>query len=94
MEVEVVEKEGEKLRIRILGGDHTLCNLLRSEIVKEDGVKAAAYRIEHPLTEPPEFYVQTKGKSSKSLIVNNARRIAKEVEEFRELFQKAIKKTE
>jgi DNA-directed RNA polymerase subunit L len=94
VEVELVEKEGEKLRIRIVGGDHTLCNLLRCELWKEDDVRGAAYRIEHPLTEPPELYVQTKGRNPKSVIVSVAKRIAREAGEFRELFQKAIKKTE
>ncbi|MEM2875278.1 MAG: DNA-directed RNA polymerase subunit L [Candidatus Hadarchaeales archaeon] len=94
MEVEAVEKEGEKLRIRITGGDHTLCNLLRDELSKEDGVKAVAYRIEHPLTEPPELHIQTRGRSPKSTIASTSKRIAREVGEFRELFQKAIKKSE
>lgn len=94
MEVEVVERKEEELRIRIPGGDHTLCNLLREELSKEEGVKSAAYRMEHPLTEPPEFFIQTRGRNPKSVLVSTSKRIAKRAEEFRELFQKAIKKSE
>ncbi|MEM2878387.1 MAG: DNA-directed RNA polymerase subunit L [Candidatus Hadarchaeales archaeon] len=92
MEIEVVEKKGDTLRIRIEGEGHTLCNLLKSELVRSDVTEAAAYRIDHPLTEPPEFYLKTSGKSPKSVMAGAAKRIAEESAEFAEIFQKAIKK--
>lgn len=93
MELELVEKgEGSRL-IKITGEGHTLCNLLRAELGKDESVVSAAYTIEHPLTEAPKFYVKTKkGKSPERAITDAADRIVEQLEDLRKQLQKALKK--
>ncbi len=85
MELELVEKGEGSLLIKVREEDHTLCNLLRKTLYYDKHVIAASYMIEHPLTEPPKFYVKTKkGKTPERALMDAAGRIAKQLEELRE----------
>lgn len=93
MELELVKKEDESLLIKIVGENHTLCNLLREELNKDENVVSASYTIEHPLTESPKFYVKTKkGKSPERALRDAADRVAEQLEDLRKQLQKALKK--
>ncbi|MFQ6129675.1 MAG: DNA-directed RNA polymerase subunit L [Candidatus Hadarchaeaceae archaeon] len=93
MELELVEKGEGSLLIKVRGEDHTLCNLLRKSLYDDKYVIAASYVIEHPLTEPPKFYVKTKkGKSPERVLTDAAGRVAEELEELRKQLQRGLKK--
>jgi len=93
MELELVEKGEGSLLIKVREEDHTLCNLLRKTLYDDKHVIAASYVIEHPLTEPPKFYVKTKkGKTPERALMDAAGRVAKQLEELREGLQKTLKK--
>ncbi|MDI6643046.1 MAG: DNA-directed RNA polymerase subunit L [Candidatus Hodarchaeaceae archaeon] len=93
MELELVEKGEGRLLIKIAEEGHTLCNLLRAELCKDENVVSAAYTIEHPLTESPKFYVKTKkGKSPERALIDAAGRIVEQLEDLRKQLQKALKK--
>lgn len=93
MELELLEKKDESLLLKIIGENHTLCNLLREELHKDENVVSAAYTIEHPLTEPPKFYVKTKkGKSPERALKDAAARIAEQLEDLQKQLQKVLKK--
>lgn len=93
MELELVEKGEGSLLIKVRGEDHTLCNLLRKSLYDDKHVIAASYVIEHPLTEPPKFYVKTrKGKSPERAFTDAAGRVAEQLEELQKQLQRALKK--
>jgi len=43
MELRVIEKTDEELRIEIAGEDHTFMNVLKGELLDTEGVSAATY---------------------------------------------------
>jgi len=43
MELRVIEKTDEELRIEIAGEDHTFMNVLKGELLNTEGVSAATY---------------------------------------------------
>jgi len=93
MELELVKKEDGSLLVKIVGENHTLCNLLREELNKDENVVSAAYTIEHPLTESPKFYVKIKkGKSPERALSGAADRIVEQLEDLRKQLQKVLKK--
>ena len=93
MELELVQKDERSLVVKVLGEDHTLCNLLRKALYEDEHVVAASYAIEHPLTEPPKIYVKTKaGKSPERALMDAAERVAEQLEELRKKLQKELKK--
>ncbi len=63
LDIEVIKNEGSYLEFRIIGEDHTLCNILREVLLRNEKVKVAAYRIDHPLLDRkrPMFIINTDG---------------------------------
>jgi len=93
MELELVKKENGSLLVKIVGETHTLCNLLREELNKDENVVSAAYTIEHPSTESPKFHAKIKkGKSPERTLSNAADRIVEQLEDLRKQLQKVLKK--
>ena len=45
MELRVIEKADDELRIEIAGEDHTFMNVLKGELLQTDGVTAATYDV-------------------------------------------------
>lgn len=91
MEVEVVEKEEKKRVMRITGADHTVMNLLCSELHTDEDVSFAAYTKDHPLLDTITFYIQTSEKSPERAIKDAIGRIQRQIEEFGEKFRKALR---
>ncbi|MEM1689329.1 MAG: RpoL/Rpb11 RNA polymerase subunit family protein [Candidatus Hadarchaeales archaeon] len=91
MEVEVVEKEEKKRVLKVTGTDHTIMNLLCSELHSDEDVVFAAYREDHPLTKTITFYIQTSGKTPEKAIKDAIARIQRQIDEFEEKFKKALK---
>lgn len=93
MELELVEKGEDSLLIKIIGEDHTFCNMLRAELLKDENVISAVYMIEHPLTEPPKFYLKVKrDKSPEKVLIEAAGRLVEQLEELKKQLQKELKK--
>lgn len=91
MELELVERGSDSLLIRIVGEDHTFCNLLREELLMDENVVSASYTVEHPLNEHPKFYVKVKkGKSPERALIDAAARVSEKMDELREQLQKAL----
>ena len=59
MEIEVIEKTAEKLKLKVNGESHTFLNLLRDKawLAKAD---QAGYIIEHPYLSTPEVVIRSK----------------------------------
>lgn len=88
-----MQKNERSLVIKVVGEDHTLCNLLRKALHEDERVVTASYVIEHPLTEPPKIYVKTKvGKSPERALTDAAERVAEQLDELRKQLRKELKK--
>jgi len=93
VEIELVEKGEGSLLIKVRGEDHTFCNLLRKSLYDDKYVIAASYVIEHPLTEPPKFYVKTKkGKTPERALTDAAGKVAEQLRELQKQLQCGFKK--
>lgn len=93
MELEVTEKEGTTMKVKVIGEGHTFCNALRMKLHEDDRVKTAAYSIDHPLLSHPEVYVTVNEKKSpRRALTRASKSLAKDYAELREGLQKALKK--
>ncbi len=93
MELELVEKGDGVLLLKVREEDHTLCNLLRKTLLNDKYVVAASYAIEHPLTDPPKFYVKTKkGKTPERALMDAAGQLAEQFKELQKQLQRELKK--
>ena len=66
MEIVILEQTKNRLRIEVIGEDHTLCNALRKELWEDKDVEVAGYNMKHPLISEPEIIVETKSGNPKA----------------------------
>ncbi len=91
MEVELLEKEGTKMKLRIVGEGHSFSNVLRKKLHEDERVETAAYNIDHPLLSDPKIHVKTEErKSPKRALVRAAGELAEEYEEVGKKLEKAL----
>ncbi|MBM3199950.1 DNA-directed RNA polymerase subunit L [Candidatus Woesearchaeota archaeon] len=83
MEIKVLEKEKNKLKIEIIGENHTFCNSLRKELWNDDDVKVAGYNIEHPLVAHPVLVLETDKKDPKKVLDAAIKRLKDRNEKIR-----------
>ncbi len=94
MNVKVLKKTSNELKIEVEGVGHSLCNLLQKRLLEDKNVDLAGYNIPHPLASNPVIYVRTKGNVKPEEALRNAVEKAREMnKEFSKEFGKALKKT-
>jgi DNA-directed RNA polymerase subunit L len=91
MEVKVLSKSKNELRLEIIGEDHTFCNLLQNILLEDKNVELAGYDQPHPLIRSSIIYVRTKRDVSPEKTLLNALANVQELnKEFNEKFAKAV----
>jgi len=90
LNLKVLQRSKNELRLEIQGEGHTFCNLLQAVLLQDKSVEMAGYDVPHPLIPNAVLYVRTKRESSPEKAL--ARALAKVGEmsnEFLEKFEKA-----
>ncbi len=68
MDVKVVEKEHDALRIEIPQGEETILIPLVEALQKEEHVVEARYGIGHPFLDRPTLYLKTHGEKPQAVL--------------------------
>jgi DNA-directed RNA polymerase subunit L len=90
--IKVLKKEPNEMRIELEGEDHTFCNILQDALLHDETVEMASYDIPHPLVSNPIVYVRTKGKRHPETALREAaENIRSSCKEFGASFEKALK---
>jgi DNA-directed RNA polymerase subunit L len=91
MEVKVLQKNKNELKIEIIGEDHTFCNLLQNVLLQDKNVEIAGYDQPHPLIRSSIVYVRTKRDVSPDKTLLSALANIKDLnKEFNEKFERAV----
>jgi DNA-directed RNA polymerase subunit L len=91
MEVKVVSKGKNELKIELVGEDHTFCNLLQNTLLEDKNVEIAGYDQPHPLIRSSILYLRTKREVSPEKVLLNALATIQELnKEFNSKFNKAV----
>jgi len=92
MNLKVLERNSNELRLEIEGEGHTFCNVLQKVLLEDGTIEMAGYDIAHPLVTNPVIYVRTKGKRHPETALREAaEKIRGKDKEFRASFEKALK---
>jgi len=92
MNVKVLEKGPNELRMEIEGESHTFCNVLQKVLLEDETIEIAGYDVPHPLVSNPIIYVRTKGKRHPETALREAAgKIRTQSREFRASFEKALR---
>ncbi len=90
MEIQILEKDKNKIKFKVIGENDTFCNALKKELWNDSDTEIAAYRTEHSLTDSPIFVFHSKKDALKAL--NNAiDEIKKKNKAFLDKFKDAVK---
>ncbi|HVP26087.1 MAG TPA: DNA-directed RNA polymerase subunit L [Candidatus Bathyarchaeia archaeon] len=93
MQVKVLKKTPNELKIEVEGAGHTLCNLLQKRLVEDETTDLAGYEVPHPLASNPVIYVRTKGGTRPETALRRAVEATREInKEFGKEFERALKK--
>ena len=88
MEAKILVDEKDYLEIEL--DSLTIAELLRVELWKDNAVKQAAWKREHP-TKNPVLVLKTSGKKPKTVLKDCMERIQKQNEKLIDEFKKAVK---
>jgi len=64
LNLKVLQRSKNELKLEIQGEGHTFCNLLQWALLQDKGVEMAGYDVPHPLVSSSVLYVRTKRESS------------------------------
>ena len=92
MEVSIIDDKKNRLTFEVAGVSHGFCNILKKELLADEHVKIATYRVLHPLTSNPQFMVETDGKvDPRAALTNAAKRLLKSTDKLKKDVVKELK---
>jgi DNA-directed RNA polymerase subunit L len=96
LNIKVLKKTPNELRIEIEGEGHTFCNVLQRALLEDKTVEMAGYDIPHPLVANPVVYVRMKEgrkpeKKPETVLREAATKIKNQTKQFRTSLKKALK---
>ena len=92
MEIKIIDNKKSRLVFEVKGADHTLCNVLKTELWNDKHVKIATYSIRHPQISLPQMIVETDGEETpKSALINAVDRLHKTNARFKKEFVKEVR---
>jgi DNA-directed RNA polymerase subunit L len=91
MELEVKTSKKNLLEFNIKGERHTLPNLLRNKLLKENDVTFVSYTLRHPQDTEAEFVLRTNKKEAKKVLLEACKQITADLKDFETKIKKAMK---
>ena len=86
MDIKILQDERNELKAE--SGNITVVELLRVYLNKDDAVKFAAWKREHP-SKNPVLHIKTEGKGAKKALQDAISKIEKDTDKLLEEFKKA-----
>jgi len=91
MELKVLDREKNAVRVEIEGPDDTVIYPLINELLKDEDVGEAKYSVGHPQLDKPVLYVRTKKGKPQAAIKKAAEALAGQFREAKKLFEAELK---
>ena len=88
MQIEVLEKEKNKLKVKFSEIDYGLLSVISDQLWKEKSVDIAGFKLDHPQVGEPVFILKTKGKDAKTIWNSAIDKISEEVKDMEKEFAK------
>lgn len=90
MELNIITKTNNELEVEFRGETHTLLNLLKDLLIKDERVEAAFYDMKHVSISDPILYIKTDGSDPILVLKETTAIIVTQCDEFIEVFGKAV----
>ena len=86
MNLKIIEKTDNEIKVEMAGESHTLLNVLKSSLLDDPRIEVATYDIKHPTISEPILFVKTNGVDPVVAIKEASDRIIEVYEEFKTVF--------
>jgi DNA-directed RNA polymerase subunit L len=90
MELNILSKTDNELEVELKGETHTLLNLLKDLLIRDERVEVAFYDMKHLSISDPILYIKTYGTDPIEVLKDAASIIIVQCDEFTEVFSKAV----
>ena len=92
MNIRVLKKSENELKIELEGSSHGLCNLLAKKLLEDKKVEFAGYDLPHPLASSPIIYIRMKGANKpENALIEAARKVRESNDAFGKELEQALK---
>ncbi len=90
MELNILSKTDNELEVELKGETHTLLNMLKDLLIRDERVEIAFYDMKHVSISDPILYIKTYGANPIQVLKDNASIIIAQCDEFTDVFSKAV----
>jgi len=91
LNLKVLARSKNELKLEVQGEGHTFCNLLQWILLQDKNVEMAGYDVPHPLLSSAMVYIRTKRESSPEKALTRAlAKVGEMSNEFLEKLDKAV----
>ncbi len=92
MQINILKRTENEIRIEIVGSGHGICNLLQKKLLEDDTVDMAGYDVPHPLASSPIIYVRMKnGADPEQALLRGAEKAIESNQAFGKALDDALK---
>ncbi|MEM2944223.1 MAG: RpoL/Rpb11 RNA polymerase subunit family protein [Methanomassiliicoccales archaeon] len=91
MELELIEKDKDSIKVRVKDADMTLISPLVSELLMDEGVAEVKFTAGHPELDFPVLYVKVKNGKPQTALKRVSKSLANQFKEAREKLEKEMK---
>ena len=90
MELKILEKSDDEMKLEIVGESHTLLNMLKSILLEDERVHTASYDMKHVTISEPVLFIKTENADPIDVIKDAVAALIAECDEFISVFDKAV----
>lgn len=95
MQLKILKRNSQELKLEIEGEGHTFCNLLESVLLEDKDVEFAGYDVPHPLIANTIVFIRTKkGKKPEEALIEAIEKIRKRGRELNQEINRALEEWE
>jgi len=91
VELKILKRNSQELKLEIEGEGHTFCNLLESVLLEDKNVEFAGYDVPHPLISNTILFIRTKkGKKPEEALIEAIEKIKQRGRELNQKINDAL----
>ncbi|MCD4800124.1 MAG: DNA-directed RNA polymerase subunit L [Methanococcoides sp.] len=90
MELKILEKSDDEMKMEIAGESHTLLNMLKIILLEDERVHTASYDMKHVTVSEPILFIKTENADPIDVVKDAVAKLITDCEEFTTVFTKAV----
>ncbi|MCD4806067.1 MAG: DNA-directed RNA polymerase subunit L [Methanococcoides sp.] len=90
MELKILEKSDDEMKMEIAGESHTLLNMLKIILLEDERVHTASYDMKHVTVSDPILFIKTENADPIDVVKDAVAKLITDCEEFTTVFNKAV----